>query len=62
MVSAKITKFFDLYLLGKIRQKEVLCNVLDRKLDFLDYKTSVLKSRIIGIFPKGVSPWFGPKF
>ena len=32
---------------------------LHRKLAFLDYKTSILKSRKIGIFPKGLVHGFG---
>ena len=38
MVSAKIIKFPYLFFLGKIRQKKVFGNVLDRKLAFPDYK------------------------
>ena len=38
MVSAKIMKFLYLFFLGKIRQKKVFGNVLDRKLAFLDHK------------------------
>ena len=36
MVLAKIMKFLSLFFLGKIRQKNVFGNVLDRKLAFLD--------------------------
>ena len=38
MVLAKIMKFVYFIFLGKIRKKNVLPNVLDRKLAFLDYK------------------------
>ena len=35
---------------------------LHRKLAFLDYKTSILKSRKIGIFPKGLVHGFGENY
>ena len=38
MVLAKIMKSFYFFFLGKIRQKKVFGNVLERKLAFLDYK------------------------
>ena len=38
MVLAKIMNFFYLLFLGKIRNKKVFGNVLDRKLAFIDYK------------------------
>ena len=38
MVITKITNFLYFFILGKIRQKKVFGNVLDRKLVFLDYK------------------------
>ena len=38
MVLTKIMKFFYFFFLGKIPQKKVFGNVLDRKLAFLDYK------------------------
>ena len=38
MVSAKIMDFFYPLFLGKIRNKKMFGNVLDRKLAFLDYK------------------------
>ena len=47
--------------LAKIGQEKVFGNFLHRKLAFLDYKTSILKSRKNGIFSKTVSPWFWPK-
>ena len=43
MVSTKIMKFLYLFFLGKIRQKKVFGNVLDRKLAFLDYTNMDLK-------------------
>ena len=38
MALVKIMKFPYFFFLGKIHQKEVFGNVLDRKLVFLDYK------------------------
>ena len=43
MVLDTIMKFLYLFFLGKIRQKNVFHNVLDRKLAFLDYKNMDLK-------------------
>ena len=37
-------------------------NSLPRKLAFLDYKTSILKSRKIDIFPKGLVHGFGQNY
>ena len=50
------------FFLGKIRQKKVFGNVLDRKLPFLDYKNMDLKNRKIGIFPKGLVHCFGQNY
>ena len=61
MVTAKIIKFPYLFFLGKIRQKKVFGNVLDRKLAFLDYKNMDLKKSQNWQFSKVVSPWFWPK-
>ena len=58
MVLAKIMKFLYFIFLGKIRQKNVFGNVLDRKLAFLDYKNMDLKKSQNWQFSKGVSPWF----
>ena len=62
MVLTKIMKFLYLFFLGKIRQKKVFGNVLDRKLAFLDYTNMDLKSRKIGIFPKGLAHGFGQNY
>ena len=54
MVSAKSMKFSYLFFLGKIRQKKVFGNVLDRKLPFLDYKNMDLKKVAkLAIFQRG---------
>ena len=41
--------------------KNVIGNVLDRKLAFLDYKNNELKNSKNLHFSKRVSPWFRPK-
>ena len=38
MVLAQINKFLYLFMLGKKGQEKEFCNVLDRKVAFLDYK------------------------
>ena len=62
MVLGKINKFLYLFILGKIGQEKVFCNVLDRKLAFLDNKNNDLKKSQNLHFFKRVSPWFWPKF
>ena len=61
MVLDKIMKFVYCIFLGKIRQKNVFGNVLDRKLAFLDYRNMDLKKLENWHFSKGVSPWFWSK-
>ena len=61
MVSAKISKFLYLFILGKTGQEKLFCNVLDKKLAFLDYKNNDLKKSKNLHFSKGVIPWFWPK-
>ena len=58
MVLAKIMKFLYFIFLGKICQKNVFGNVLDRKLAFLDYKNMDVKKSQNWQFSEGVSPWF----
>ena len=62
MVLATIMKFLIFFFLGKIRQKKVCGNVLDRKLAFLDYKSWIKKNRKIGIFPKWLVHGFGQNY
>ena len=63
MVLAKIDKFLYLFMLGKTGQEKEFCNVLDRKLAFLDYKDmDEKKSRKIGIFPKRLVHCFGQNY
>ena len=60
MVLAKINKFLYLFMLGKTGQEKDFCNVLDRKVAFLDYKNMDLKKSQNWQFSKRVSPWFWP--
>ena len=54
MVLAHIMKFVYFIFLGKIRQKNVFGNVLDRKLAFLDYKNmDEKKVAKLAIFQRG---------
>ena len=51
------------FFLGKIRNKKVFGNVLDRKLAFLDHKNMDEKnSRKIGNFAKGLVHGFGQNY
>ena len=61
MVLAKTNKFLYLFILGKTGQEKEFCNVLDRKLAFLDYKNNDLKKSKTLHFSRGISPWFWPK-
>ena len=56
MVLAKIMKSLYFFFLGKIRQKEVIGNVLYRKLAFVDYQNNDLKKSKNLHFFKGVGP------
>ena len=51
-------QFFHLFILGKIGQEKVFCDILDKKNAFLDYKKIKLKKSNNWDFSKGVSPWF----
>ena len=48
-------------MLGKTGQEKEFCNILDRKLAFLDYKNNDLKKSKNLHFSKGVGPWFWRK-
>ena len=49
------------FLLVNIRKKNVFYDILERENAFLGYKNKKFKSWKIGIFPKGVNPWFCSK-
>ena len=44
-----------------LNQKKVFYDILDDRNAFLDYKNKKLKSRKIGVFPKGLVHGFGQK-
>ena len=62
MVLVKNLKFFNLFIFGKIRDKNVFDDILEMKKAFLDYKKEKVKTVKIGIFPKGLVHGFGQKF
>ena len=53
--------FTNFFFLGNISQEYVFYYILERKKDFLGYKTRSPKSPKINIFPKGLTRGFGPK-
>ena len=57
----KMAILSNFFFLGNIAQENVLYDILQRKNSFLGYKTKNSKSRIIDIFPKGLTNGFGPK-
>ena len=61
MVLVQKWPFFHFSFLGTIGQENVFYDILERKNAFLGYKKKALKSRIIDIFPKGLTHAFGPK-
>ena len=61
MVLVKNLKIFNLFIFGKIRDKNVFDNILARKKAFLDYKKEKVKKVENWDSSKGVSPWFWSK-
>ena len=53
--------FFQLLLLGNIRQENIFYDILEAINTFLGYKNKSSKSQKIDIFPKGLTHGFGPK-
>ena len=62
MVLIKNLKCLHCFLLGTFVLEKVFGDVLYRKLAYLTIKTSILKSRKICVFPKGLLHGFGQKF
>ena len=58
MIFVKNSKFFHVFILGKIGQENVFHDILDRKNAFLDYKNIKLKKSKNWDFSKGISPCF----
>ena len=52
---------FPTFIFGNIAQKNVLQDILERKNDFLGYKSKKFKKSKIAIFPKGLTNGFGIK-
>ena len=61
MVLVSKWPFFELFFLGKIGQKNVFYDILERIKAFLGYENKKLKRRKIEIFPKGLTHGFGIK-
>ena len=52
---------FQIFILGKKGQKNVVYDIVEERNAFLDYKNKELKKSKYGDFFKGVSPWFWSK-
>ena len=61
MVFGQKFGIFHLFIFGKIRDKNVFDDILERKQAFLDYKKKKVKKVKNWDFSKGVSPWFWSK-
>ena len=57
-----LSKILKIYLSPFFMSDKVFGNFVHRKLAFLAFKTSILKSRKIGIFPKGLVHGFGQNY
>ena len=62
MVLVKNLTFLDFFFLGKIHFKKSALRRSRKKISHPRLKHINLRSRKIGILPKGVSPWFGENF
>ena len=61
MVLVQKRPFFQLFLLGNIGQKNIVCDILERKNSFLGYKNTNFKKSKNSHFFKRVNPWFWSK-
>ena len=61
MVLVQKWPFFQLLVLGNIRQQNVFYDILERKNPFLGYKKRTSNSPKIDTFPKELTHGFGPK-
>ena len=61
MVLVQKWPFYHLFILGNIGQENIVNDILERKNVFLGYKNKKFNSRKIDIFPKGLTPGFGPE-
>ena len=60
MVCVQKWRFFQLFFLGNIGQKNVFYDILNDKNAILGYKTRSSKTRKIDTFPKWLTHGFGP--
>ena len=61
MVLVQKWPFFQLFVLGNIRQQNLFYNILERKNPFLGYKNKKFKKSKKWHFSKAVKPWFWSK-
>ena len=61
MVLVQKWPFFQLLVLGNIRQQNVFYDILERKNPFLGYENKNFKKIKIDTFAKGLTHGFGPK-
>ena len=61
MLLVKKCQFFLYLVLVKTTLEIRLCNVLDRKETFFEYKNKIFQTPKYGIFPKGLTHAFGKK-
>ena len=61
MVLVKKWPFFQIFILGNIRQENIFYYILERKEAFLAYKNKKFKKSKNGHFSKWVNPWFWSK-
>ena len=61
MVLVQKWPFFLVFFFGKIRQKNVFYDILERKNAFLAYKNKKFKKSKNWQFSKGVNPWVKSK-
>ena len=61
MVLVQKWQFFPTFFLGNVAQKNVFCDVLERKNAFLGNKNSKFKKTKNWYFSKAVNPWFWVK-
>ena len=61
MVFVKKCQFLHSFIVGQTSQENLFHDILKRKNAFLGYKTRSLKSRKMGVFPKGLVHGFGLK-
>ena len=61
MVLVRNWRFFNFFILGNIAKANGFYDILERKNNFLGFKTNKFKQSKNWDFSKGVSPWFWSK-